>query len=79
MNNQIRKLFEEKVYPNFFSTGHGLRRKPNGEYVSDSLEDHWQTFQEGWDLAIVYYIDYLKNKTNSNYSDVVSDGGMDLR
>jgi hypothetical protein len=29
-------------------------RKPNGEYLSTVLEDHWQTFQEGWDAALEY-------------------------
>jgi hypothetical protein len=52
-----------------------LRRKPNGEYVSDSLEDHWQTFQEGWEEAVKY----LKNKDNDSYSDIKSTGGMDPR
>jgi hypothetical protein len=39
------------------------------------LEDHWQTFQEGWEEAI----NYVKNRDNPSYTDVVSDGGMDPR
>jgi hypothetical protein len=72
----IREAFETVCYPNFVVTsGHNLRRKPNGEYVSDALEDHWQTFQEGWEEAVKY----LANKTNSSYTDIVSNGGMDPR
>ena len=56
MNILMREVFEEKVYPSFPGVAHGLRKKPNGEYASDMLEDHWQTFQEGWEYAI----DYLK-------------------
>ena len=76
MNDPMRDLFENMVYPSFgVTSGHSLRRKPNGEYVSDALEDHWQTFQEGWECAI----EYLKTKENEQYSDIVSDGGMDPR
>ena len=53
MSDPMRDLFENMVYPSFgVTSGHSLRRKPNGEYVSDALEDHWQTFQEGWECAI---------------------------
>lgn len=49
----IRERFEEVCYPNFgVTSGHSLRRNPTGEYVSDALEDHWQTFQEGWEEAV---------------------------
>ena len=75
MIDPMRDLFENMVYPSFDGTSHGLRRKPNGEYVSDVLEDHWQTFQEGWECAI----EYLKTKDSEQYSDILSDGGMDLR
>lgn len=71
----IRKAFEDEVYPSFGGMSHGLRRKPSGEYLSDTLEDHWQTFQEGWELAIKH----LQNKSNPCYTDVISDGGMDPR
>ena len=51
----LRRAFESITYSSLniagSGTGHGLRRKPNGEYVSDLLEDHWNTFQEGWDAA----------------------------
>jgi hypothetical protein len=72
----IRHAFETVCYPNFgVTSGHSLRRKPNGEYVSDALEDHWQTFQEGWECAL----EHLKNKSNPLYTDIISDGGLDLR
>lgn len=76
MSDPIRELFETVVYPSFgVTSGHSLRRKPNGEYVSDSLEDHWQTFQEGWECAV----EYLRTKGGGQYSDIVSCGGMDPR
>ena len=79
MNDPMRKAFEEITYSALnivgSRTGHGLRRKENGEYVSDLLEDHWNTFQEGWEAAL----DMLKQKTNNQYSDIISDGGMDPR
>ncbi len=74
--NTVREAFESVCYPNFgVTSGHSLRRKANGEYVSDSLEDHWQTFQEGWECAL----EYLKNKSNPLYTDIISDGGPDPR
>lgn len=56
MNDPIRQAFEDITYATLnisgTKTGHGLRRKENGEYVSDLLEDHWNTFQEGWECAV---------------------------
>lgn len=76
MSNPIREAFERVTYPWLGGTAHGLRRRlDTGEYVSDILEDHWQTFQEGWECAI----EHLKNKSNPAYTDIVSDGGMDTR
>ena len=61
MTDQIRKAFEKVTYLSLRATGHGLnRRQDNGQYVSDTLEDHWQTFQEGWEEAIKC----LQNKDN---------------
>jgi len=78
MADPIRKAFEEVTYSSMsqsVGSAHGLRRKQNGEYVSDVLEDHWQTFQEGWEEAVKW----LKNKDNVCYTDIVSKGGMDPR
>jgi len=78
MEDAMRNEFESVTYTTMIIAGnptaHGLRRKPNGEYFSDLLEDHWNTFQEGWEGALKY----LKNNKTS-YSDIVSDGGMDPR
>ncbi len=75
----MREAFENITYPSLqfagSPTAYGLRRKPNGEYMSDLLEDHWNTFQEGWEEAI----NYLKNKDNPSYTDIVSNGGRDPR
>ena len=58
MNEPIRELFEEKVYPSF-ADKFNLNRKNNGEYASGVIEDHWQTFQEGFELAIKECMDTL--------------------
>jgi len=50
-------------------------RNSKGEYTNPVLEDHWQTFQEGWECAI----EYLKMRKNTQYTDIVSDGGIDRR
>ncbi len=79
MIDPMREAFETITYSTLniagSCTGHGLRRKLNGEYVSDLLEDHWNTFQEGWEEAVKY----LQNNQNDNYTDIVSNGGMDPR
>jgi len=64
MIEQIRTLFEEKVYPSFPGMAHGLRRKLNGEYVSDTLEDHWNTFQEGFELGVLHVEKMIDERTN---------------
>lgn len=50
-------------------------RNSKNEYIDPVIEDHWQTFQEGWECAL----EHLKNKSNPCYTDVVSNGGMDPR
>lgn len=78
MDEIMRKMFEEMAVTQFgdevsFST------QPTGQYANAELEAHWQTFQDGW-LAMALY---LKNKQPSKYSDeytdLVSDGGLDPR
>jgi len=27
----------------------------NGNYLNPKLEDHWQTFQEGWEECMTYF------------------------
>jgi hypothetical protein len=67
MTQRIRVLFETHVYPNFAEYQHGLRRKFNGAYESDTLEDHWQTFQEGFEIAVKQTIEeFLQQLWNHN-------------
>lgn len=76
MNDAARKAFEEVSAPNFGWGGNpSLRRNKDGTYVDHQLEDHWQTFQEGWEEAVKY----LKDKENESFSDMLSDGGYDPR
>ena len=80
MNQRVRELFEEQVYPNFPGLEHGLDRKPNGEYVSPTLEDHWQTFQEGIELTVKECYDLCKDnliKTDIKHDLTYNDGVMD--
>jgi hypothetical protein len=79
MNDFVRKAFEEVCFPSFGRTfAYGLRRKPNGEYVSDALEDHWQTFQEGWEEAIKYIAE-TKDYWYVRYKDSDGSSGVDSR
>lgn len=78
MDEIVREIFEKVSFPNFgqFDSTITLQRsRTTGEYKSAVIEDHWQTFQEGWEEAVKY----LKNKSNPSYTDIVSDGGMDPR
>lgn len=74
MNDPIREAFEKVTAPTF-----GCQLAPpiknKGVYSNPILEDHWQTFQEGWEEAIKY----LTNKNNPCYSDLISGGGIDPR
>lgn len=76
IQQKIREAFELNSCPNF---GHDLEftRNSRGEYVNPALEDHWQTFQEGWEAAI----DYIKTlKPDNKYTaGPISTGGMDPR
>jgi hypothetical protein len=65
MNQIIREAFEAHTLPNF----------RNDESYDDTIEDHWQTFQEGWESAIKF----LQEKKNNNYTDIISTGGYDAR
>lgn len=69
----IREAFEKITLPSF-SIEDRCMINEKGEY-KPIIEDHRQTFQEGWEAAI----DYLKSKKNSCYTDIISNGGMDTR
>lgn len=67
MNDPIREAFERITAP-AFGREFEYRKKGNGEYANGALEDHWQTFQEGWEAAIestVKVLDAL-DKVNGN-------------
>ena len=84
MNDPIREAFEEVCFPSFgsivdglnrYASGvDGLNRYASGEYINPTLEDHWNTFQEGWEAAL----EFLKNKSGT-YSDIMATGGFDPR
>ena len=60
MNDPIREAFERVSVPNFFP--YHPHRKLNGEYDSAALEDHWQTFQEGWEEAVKACMEQVKQE-----------------
>ena len=74
MIDPIREAFEEVAVPALGPFLGGVVRKASGEYMDPTLEDHWQTFQEGWEAAV----EFLKNKS-SGYSDIIATGGFDPR
>lgn len=49
---QIRTAFEEVCLPSFELHPERGCRYPDGTYVTPVIEDHWQTFQEGWEAAL---------------------------
>jgi hypothetical protein len=75
MTNIIREAFENESAAAFGIASNMMQKYPSGEYKNPTVEDHWQTFQEGWKAAV----EHLKGKTNSSYSDLTSNGGMDPR
>jgi hypothetical protein len=74
--NIIRKYFEETAAEHFPYSDVKLIRNEDDEYINPTIEDHWQTFQEGWECAILFIKEV--NEMNT-YTDIKSDGGMDPR
>ena len=74
MSKIIREAFEKHSAPSFGTSSDIIKKNSKGEYKNLNVEDHWQTFQEGWESAI----NHLKNK-KGDHSDIVSDGGIDPR
>jgi len=70
----MRQAFEQVSAPNF-QDPNGTARDMSGQYVSDVLKDHWETFQEAWEECT----NFLKNRRSDDYTDIVSNGGMDPR
>ena len=52
MEEEQRKAFESVTFHSF--VGRSLLRFQNGEYADVLVEDHWQSFQEGWEAALEY-------------------------
>lgn len=52
MNERIRELFERHTVPSFSVGDPNVSRNAQGEYNDCVLEDHWQTFQEAFELAV---------------------------
>jgi hypothetical protein len=73
MTDIIRQHFESVTLPAFGGSSADLR--DDGRYHELDIEEHWLTFQEGWLAAVLY----LQQKQNSDFTDVVSDGGLDPR
>lgn len=74
MIDSIREAFERVTVPAFRPSLRGVDRLPSGEYRDVALEEHWNTFQEGWEAAV----EFLKNKS-SGYSDITATDGFDPR
>lgn len=74
MRDPTREAFERVTVPAFRPSLGGTDRLPSGEYRDVTLEEHWNTFQEGWEAAV----EFLKNKS-SGYSDITTTGGFDPR
>lgn len=70
MKDVIREAFERDTVPNFFAGEHMLevakQRFSSGLYMDNAIEDHWNTFQEGWEAAV----NFLKKKQNTSYTDI---------
>jgi hypothetical protein len=74
MSDPTREAFERVTVPAFGTSRRCTDRLPSGEYRDVTLEEHWNTFQEGWEAAV----EFLKNKS-SGYSDITTIGGFDPR
>ena len=59
MTEHTRKLFEEHSLPNFGPFNCQPHKNMNGEYHNPAIEDHWQTFQEGTEIALEECLKYI--------------------
>jgi hypothetical protein len=79
MNDPIREAFERICVPSFISDSYGPgARKLNGEYAMTVLEDHWQTFQEGWEAATESAVKVLDALDKVNDVKYCKDCGAEL-
>lgn len=51
----MREIFEQTTLPNFCKEEIDTTRLANGQYRNPIIEDHWQTFQEGWEEGIKWF------------------------
>jgi hypothetical protein len=61
----MRQEFEAISIPNFGVGIFAYERNLHGEYFNPALEDHWQTFQEGWEAAMATITKYNIKADNS--------------
>lgn len=52
-------------------------RKPNGEYLSAVLQDHWLTYQEGWEAAVEYLTRKEISDQRTSAINAIVTGGKD--
>ena len=52
---EMREIFEQTTLPNFSKEEIDTTRLANGQYRNPIVEDHWQTFQEGWEEGIKWF------------------------
>ena len=55
MKLEMREIFEQTTLPNFSKEEIDTTRLANGQYRNPIVEDHWQTFQEGWEEGIKWF------------------------
>lgn len=72
----IREAFERETATTFGVTSKETVARyttggNKGQYKNPNVEDHWQTFQEGWEAAVKH----LKNKKNESFSDIMAVSG----
>jgi len=51
----VRQKFEDVTASSFGITGSKLEKDRQGCYKEPILEDHWNTFQEGWEECMKHY------------------------
>ena len=51
----MREIFEQITLSNFSEEEFDTTRLANGQYRNPIVEDHWQTFQEGWEEGIKWF------------------------
>jgi hypothetical protein len=55
MKMEMREIFEQVTLMSFVPGEVDTARLANGQYRNPVIEDHWQTFQEGWEEGIKWF------------------------